>query len=41
MAVTGRPGNPVLLLKIIEQRKALLEIFEILAHGLFRLWKRT
>ena len=33
MSVTGRPGNPVLLLQIIEQRKALFEFFEILAHG--------
>lgn len=32
-AVADRPGDPVLLLQIIEQRKALLEFFEILAHG--------
>ena len=32
-AVTGRPGDPVLLPQIIEQRKALFEFFEILAHG--------
>jgi hypothetical protein len=35
VAVTDRPGNPVLLLQIIEQRKALLEFFEILAHACF------
>jgi len=34
VAVTDRPGNPVLLLQIIEQRKALLEFFEIPTHGL-------
>ena len=39
MSVTDRPGNPVQLLQIIEQRKALLEFFEILAHGLFCLWR--
>src|SRR6266550_7024263 len=32
-AVASRPGNPVLLSQIIEQRKALFEIFEVLAHG--------
>src|SRR5262252_4513149 len=33
-AVASRPGNPVLLLpQIIEQRQALLEFFEVLAHG--------
>ena len=32
-AVTGRPGDPVLLPQIIEQRKALFEFFEVLAHG--------
>jgi hypothetical protein len=35
VAVTGRPGDPVLLPQIIEQRKALFEFFDILAHGLF------
>ena len=33
VAVTGRPGDPVLLPQIIKQRKALLEFFEILTHG--------
>ena len=37
-AVTSRLGDPVLLPQIIEQRKTLLEFFEILAHGLFCLW---
>ena len=32
-AVTGRPGDPVLLPQIIEQWKALFEFFEVLAHG--------
>lgn len=32
-AVTGRPGDPVLLPQIIKQRKALFEFFEVLAHG--------
>ena len=32
-AVTSRPGDPVLLPQIIEQRKALFEFFEVLAHG--------
>lgn len=31
-AVADRTGDPVLLPKIIEQRKSLLELFEILAH---------
>ncbi len=35
VAVSGRPGDPVLLPQIIEQRQALLEFLEILAHGLF------
>ena len=34
-AMSGRPGDPVLLPQIIEQRKALFESFEIFAHGLF------
>ena len=33
MAMTRRPGDPVLLPQIIEQRKALFEFFEVLAHG--------
>src|SRR5437879_12891793 len=32
-AVTSRPGDPVLLPQIIEQRKALFEFFDVLAHG--------
>jgi hypothetical protein len=32
-AVTGRPADPILLPHIVEQRKALFEFFEILAHG--------
>jgi len=32
-AVTSRLGDPVLLPQIIEQRKALFEFFEVLAHG--------
>ena len=32
-AMTSTPGNPVLLSQIIEQRKALFEFFEVLAHG--------
>jgi hypothetical protein len=31
--VTSRLGDPVLLPQIIEQRKALFEFFEVLAHG--------
>ncbi len=31
-AMTSTPGNPVLLSQIIEQRKALFEFFEVLAH---------
>jgi len=38
VAMTRRPGDPVLLPQIIEQRKTLPEFFEILAHGLFCLW---
>src|SRR5690348_5382152 len=32
-AVPYRPGGPVLLPQIIEQRQALFEFFEVLAHG--------
>ena len=32
-AVSGRPGDPILLPQIIEQRKALFQFFDILAHG--------
>jgi len=32
-AVTSRLGDPVLLPQIIEQRKALFEFLEVLAHG--------
>ena len=31
-AVTCRPGGPILLPQIIEQRKALFQFFEVLAH---------
>jgi hypothetical protein len=37
--VTDRPGNPVLLLQIIEQRKTLLDFFEIPIHCLLCLWR--
>jgi hypothetical protein len=33
--MTGRSCDPVLLPQIIEQRQALFEFFEILAHGAF------
>jgi hypothetical protein len=33
--MTGRSRDPVLLPQIVEQRKALFEFFEILAHGHF------
>ncbi len=32
-AVTDRPGGPMLLPQIIEQRQALFEFFDILVHG--------
>jgi hypothetical protein len=30
---TGRPAGPILLPQIVEQRQALFEFFDILAHG--------
>jgi hypothetical protein len=32
-AVAGGPGDPILLPQIIEQRQALSEFFDVLAHG--------
>jgi hypothetical protein len=32
-ALTGRPSDPILLPQILEQRQALFEFFDILAHG--------
>jgi hypothetical protein len=32
-AVACRPGSPILLPQVIEQRKSLFQLFEILAHG--------
>ena len=40
-AMTSTPGNPVLLSQIIEQRKAMFEFFEVLAHSAVGLWMRT
>ena len=40
-AVTGRAAGPILLPQIVEQRQALFEFFDILAHALFCLWRRT
>ena len=40
-AVTGRPGGPILLPQIVEQRQALFEFFDILAHGVVGLRRRT
>jgi hypothetical protein len=31
--VTRRPSGPILLPQIIEQRQALFEFFDVLAHG--------
>jgi hypothetical protein len=31
--VTSRPAGPILLPQIVEQRQALFEFFDILAHG--------
>jgi hypothetical protein len=33
--VTRRPGGPILLPQVIEQRQSPFELFEILAHALF------
>ena len=32
-ALTRQPAGPILLSQVIEQRKSLFELFEILAHG--------
>ena len=32
-ALTGRPGDPILLPQIIEQRQTLFQFFDVLAHG--------
>ncbi len=32
VAVSGRPGDPILLPQIIEQRKTLFQFFDVLAH---------
>ena len=32
-AVSGGPGDPILLPQIIEQRKTLFQFFDVLAHG--------
>jgi len=40
-AVTGRPAGPILLPQIVEQRQALFEFFDILAHGVVGLRRRT
>ena len=34
-ALTRWPAGPILLSQVIEQRKSLFELFEILAHGAF------
>ena len=39
--MTCRSRNPVLLPQIIEQRKALFEFFDIFAHGVICLRRRT
>src|SRR2546425_12318108 len=39
--VTGRPTGPILLPQIVEQRQALFEFFDILAHGVVGLRRRT
>jgi hypothetical protein len=40
VAVTDRPGSPVLLPQIIEQWQTLFQFFDVLAHALFCLWRR-
>src|SRR5947208_5954668 len=40
-AVTGRPAGPILLPQIVEQWQALFEFFDILAHGVVGLRRRT
>jgi hypothetical protein len=40
-AVRGGPGDPILLPQIIEQRKALFQFFDVLAHDEFCLWRRA
>ena len=32
-AMTRRPGGPILLPQVIEQRQALFDFFQVLAHG--------
>jgi hypothetical protein len=33
VAVSGGPGDPILLPQIIKQRKTLFQFFDVLAHG--------
>ena len=40
-AVTGRPAGPIQLPQILEQRQSLFEFFDILAHGVVCLRRRT
>jgi hypothetical protein len=41
VAVSGGPGDPILLPQKIEQRKTLFQFFDVLAHGAVSLWRRT